>query len=185
MDNSIESNYKRLEKIICWTKKMSNAFYFVSSDDKDNEEIINNIDFFLKDKIKENTNNDFYVKEVKVLDLSYFNPKNDIKNQQTLLQELENNIYIIDCTKVNEGQEEALKQLISFYHIASNNKTTFSYVFKEKDISKYVALTEIWQMRTCSFTINKEDFAIYRLYKEMSKKYEQKKSLAIEKKVKI
>lgn len=179
--DSLDDQFRRLRKNIEWSEKMTNSFFWVAPDAKD---IVDNLALYLKDYVFMNQNNELVINDVKVLDLSYFNPDTYYENHQKLIPELENNIYIIDCTKVREqSNNKTLGQLSSFYYMAKNVKTHFMYVFKNNDVNEYAMNIEPWQMRTMTLAELDEDIMTYRMYKDMQAKYPEKK--VKEKKIKI
>lgn len=171
--DSLDEQFRRFKKNIEWSEKMTNSFFWVESE---NKEIVDNLEIYLKDYVFLNKNNDLDIHQIKVLDLSYFNPDTYYDNHQNLLSQLDNSIYIIDCTNVRQqSNNKTLGQLSSFYYSAKDVKTNFIYVFKNTDANEYGMNIEPWQMRTMTFNQLEDDLTTYRLYKDMQAKYPEKK----------
>lgn len=182
MENLFE-HYERIEVDIRWTEKIANIFL---KNNNLNKDFLNNFRFFLEENINKNKDEELNVKEVKLLDISYFHNDVIMKNKQELLLEMSNsnNVYIVDCSEVSKSDNnKALGNLSSSYNEFKKHKTTFIYAFKEEDMRNYGAMIEPYQHRTLSLVLEEEDLKIFKMYKEMSNKYEQKNK--IEKKKKI
>jgi len=105
--DSLEDCLRIYSRSISWKENLSLSFCVSSYDDTG--DLVDNLLFFLKDnvekKIDEEDDDKKYIADnVKVLDVSYFHPDVYYENSKKLLQEMdeENNLYIIDCTKVDK-----------------------------------------------------------------------------------
>lgn len=175
MEENLEDKCRSLKRTISWTEKMSNIFCYSDG----YIDVLESLNCYLKKKLENDV-----VKEVKVLDLSYFNPETYYENHQKLLNELEDKLYIIDCRNVKTKENSAaLGQLSSFYYVAKNKKTSFIYLFNSEDIRDYATQIEPYQMRSLVIADIDNDLKIYQLYQEMSEKYLPKNIK--EKKIKI
>lgn len=182
MGNLFE-HYSRIELEIRWREKMSNIFI---KNDNINKEFLNNFKIFLKENINQNKCEELNIKEVKVLDISYFHNDIFIKNKQDLLLDLSNNnnIYIIDCSEVSKVENnKSLGNLSSFYYDCKDKKTTFIFAFKEEDMINYGARIEQYQHRSLSLSLEEEDLKIFKMYQEMSNKYTEKNKMEKKKKI--
>lgn len=179
MKDSLEE-FKRIERHIGLCKSMVNIFYCTEISDN----IVKNIEIYLTDELKDKTNkkNEPMINEIKVLDLSYFNPDNYYENRQKLLNEVENNVYIVDCTKVKE-LEKNFTQLSSFYYECSGKKTSFIYIFKQEDFRNYATTMRAYELRTFVFGELDKELETYNLYKSYVNKYPEKNKKEIRNKI--
>lgn len=165
MKDNLDDKCRRLNKSIEISEKMVNVFCYSDG----YPYVLENLEDYLK-KVCEGA-----VEEVKVLNLSYFAPETYYENHQSLLKEVENKLYIIDCRNVKEQENpKTLGQLSSFYYLAKEKKTSFIYLFKSEDIRDYAIRIEPYEMRTFVMGDIDNDLKIYRLYQEMSEKYKPK-----------
>lgn len=170
MENTLDDKCRRLEKEISWSKKMVNTFAYTDG----YPYVLENLQTYLEKHFENKTNDEgeTLIKEVKVIDLSYFDPDTYFENHKKLLNEVENNLYIIDCREVKtQKNNKTFGQMSSFYYMAKEKKTSFIYLFKSEDIRDYAVVIEPYQMRTSVMGEIDNDLKIYRLYKEMSEKY--------------
>lgn len=170
MENNLEDRCRRLRKEIGWTEKMVNTFAYSDG----YPYVLENLETYLKKHFagKKDDDGKDVIKEVKVLDLSYFSPETYYENHQKLLNDLDNNLYIIDCRNVKgQKNDRTFGQLSSFYYMAKEKKPSFIYLFKSEDIRDYAMAIEPWQMRTSVLGDIDNDLKIYCLYKEMSEKF--------------
>lgn len=174
MRDNLEEEFRRIRKYMELEQKMTNIFY-TTHNKEGQENLADNLKLYLAHDLHVHANEDIQVNNIKVLDLSYFKPESYYDNVQKLLPELENNFYIIDCTQAGNGlNDKTIGQLSSFYYVAKDVKTHFLYVFKQKDMISYANIMEAWDKRTMTTGELDEHLATYRLYKDMSDKYEAK-----------
>ena len=192
-EDSLEDSLRIYSRSISWKENLNLSFCVSSYDDTG--DLVDNLLFFLKDnvekKIDEEEDDDkkYIADNVKVLDVSYFHPDVYYENSKKLLQEMdeENNLYIIDCTKVDKDNYKGRScgNLSNFYYLSKDKKASFLYVYNIEGYRNYGVGTEPFQFRDSSYLSEKDDdLKTYRLFKEMSAKYENKESKK-EKKSKI
>lgn len=191
--DNLEDTLRMYSRTISWAEKLALSFCISSYEEPGS--LVDDLHFFLKDNIEKKTDEDeedskkYLADNVKVLDVSYFHPDVYYKNSQELLNEIdkENNLYIIDCTKVHldNYKGKACGQLSSFYYLSKDKKASFVYVYTPEGHRKYGVMTEPYQFRDGGYLSEKDDnLKTYRLFKEMSAKYENKETKK-DKKVKI
>lgn len=179
MKSSIEE-FQRIERSIKLSKSMVNIFY--STENSNN--VVKNIELYLIDELTEkyNKNNEPLINEIKILDLYDFNSDNYNENRKKILAELENNVYIIDCTKAKE-LEQNFKNLSSFYYECEKKKTSFIYIFKQEDFRDYATTMRAYELRTFVFGELDKELETYNLYKSFANKYAKKNIKEIKNKI--